>query len=173
MEGRETTELDKMYLLAIQKQSTFKKAQITWLTTKKASPAPTTSPTLVENEGIKGKKILRFFQCRKRSKNCRKKWYIKVAATPAIASKLWEQLVFFVSISAIIRKGFCPPINLVIFEVTQDSLLCCPGGRFHSSRPPLQLWHSFNPFLPCLNSIPGRKLNTKKFVVKLVCWTIR
>lgn len=68
MEGRETTELDKMYLLAIQKQSTFKKVQITWLTTKKASPAPTTSPTLVENEGIKGKKILRFFSAEKEAR---------------------------------------------------------------------------------------------------------
>lgn len=70
--GRETTDLDKMCLLAIQKQSTFKKVQVTWLTAKKASSAPKTSPTLVENEEIEGKKVGRFFS-RKRSKNCRKK----------------------------------------------------------------------------------------------------
>lgn len=54
MKGRETTELDKMYLLAIWKQNTFKKVQITWLTAKKASLAPTL-PTLVE--GIEVRKV--------------------------------------------------------------------------------------------------------------------
>lgn len=45
MEGRVNTELDKMCLLAMRKQSAFKKVHIIWLIAKKASPAPTTSPT--------------------------------------------------------------------------------------------------------------------------------
>lgn len=73
MKGRETTEKDKICVLAIWKQSAFKKVQVTRFTAKKASPAPTALPTLVENEGTEGKKVGRFFQYRKTSKNCRKK----------------------------------------------------------------------------------------------------
>lgn len=42
--------------------------QVTWLTAKKASPAPTTLPTLVENERIEGKKVWRFFSAEKEAR---------------------------------------------------------------------------------------------------------
>lgn len=68
MKGRETTEKDKICLLAIWKQSAFKKVQVTWFTAKKASPAPTALPMLVENEGTEGKKVWRFFSTEKQAK---------------------------------------------------------------------------------------------------------
>lgn len=64
MKGRETTEKDKICLLAIWKQSAFKKVQVKWFTAKKASPAP----MLVENEGTEGKKVWRFFSTEKQAK---------------------------------------------------------------------------------------------------------
>lgn len=55
-------------MLAIWKQGAFKKVQVTWLTAKKASSAPRMLPTLVEKEGIEGKKVWRFFSAEKEAR---------------------------------------------------------------------------------------------------------
>lgn len=103
------------------------------------------------------KESLEIFQCRKRSKNCRKKWYFKVAALAAIAHKLWEQpAFFFVSISAIIIKRVSSPYKPCLTWSYIGGLTLLPRWEvslFPCACPPLQLWSSFNPFLPCLNNL--------------------
>lgn len=140
----------------------------------------TTTTTNITNtsrqRGDWGKESLEIFQCRKRSKNCRKKWYFKVPATPAIASKLWEQLpFFFVSISTIIIKGISYPYKpwfswsytgwltlLPRWEVSLSSLVPAPCFSFDILLT-----------LSCLDSITWQKTKQKNpnFVVELI-WPV-
>lgn len=113
------------------------------------------------------KESLEIFQCRKRSKNCSKKLYFKVAASPAIASKFWEQLAsFFAFILAIIIKDISFPYKLCLSWSDTGWLTLLPRWEVSISSLVPTSPHPFSAdvllTLSCVDAITWQKTKHKK-----------